>query len=88
VIDRFVPYSNSGGSIGPDGLIYTTGHDRGEVYVMRVPKKGNQLELVRTLKLSIFGQAIAWDRSQSDTLFGIRRKDKVVVVSRLVDRKD
>lgn len=88
VIDRFVPYSNSGGSIGPDSLIYATGHDRSEVYVLKIPDKGHTLHLVRTLPLAVYGQAIAWDRSQTGTLFGIRRKDKVVVVSRLVDRKD
>jgi hypothetical protein len=86
VIDRFVPYSNSGGSIGPDGLIYATGHDRSEVYALQIPAQGDTLQLVRTLPLAVYGQAIAWDRSQVGTLFGIRRKDKVVVVSRITDQ--
>lgn len=86
VIDRFVPYSSSGGSIGPDGLIYATGHDRSEVYVLQIPDEGDTLKLVRTLPLAVFGQAIAWDRSEPGTLFGIRRKNKEVVVSRLIDQ--
>ena len=88
VIDRFVPYSNSGGSIGPDGLIYATGHDRSEVYALQIPEQGDTLKLVRTLPLAVYGQAIAWDRTQRNVLYGIRRKDKVVVVSHAAIHKD
>jgi hypothetical protein len=84
VIDRFVPYSNSGGSIGPDGLLYATGHDRKEVYVLELPEEGKTLKLIRTMPIGIEGQAIAWDRSNLGVLFGIRRKAKEVVVSRLI----
>ena len=84
VIDRFVPYSNSGGSIGPDGLIYTTGHDRSEVYVLQVPDTGDTLKHARTLPLAVYGQAIAWDRAQAGVLYGIRRKAREVVVSQLI----
>ncbi len=82
VIDRFVPYSNSGGSFGPDGLLYVTGHDRSEVYALRIPPEGGLLKLVRTVPVEIFGQGIAWDRADRGVLFGIRRKDKQVVVSK------
>lgn len=82
VIDRFVPYSNSGGSIGPDGLIYATGHDRAEVYVLSVPQSGDTLQFVRTVPVKVYGQGIAWDRSGDNLLYGIRRKNKQVVVSR------
>ncbi|MFT5095301.1 MAG: neutral ceramidase [Porticoccaceae bacterium] len=82
VIDRFVPYSNSGGSFGPDGLLYVTGHDRSEVYALSIPPKGDLLELVRTVPVGIFGQGIAWDRADRGVLFGIRRKTKQVVVSK------
>ena len=85
VIDRFVPYSNSGGSFGPDGLIYATGHDRSEVYVLKIPQTGKTLQHIRTLPLAIAGQAIAWDRAQAGVLFGIRRKAKEVVVSQWID---
>ena len=31
--------SNSGGSWGPDGFLYLTGHDPAEIYKMRLPKR-------------------------------------------------
>ena len=77
------PMSNSGGSWGPDGYLYCTGHDRPEVYVLKVPDKGSVLELAETVPLPILGQGIAWDRSRPGLLYGIRRKDSQVVVSRL-----
>ena len=82
VIDRFIPYSNSGGSFGPEGLLYVTGHDRLEVYALSIPPEGGLLELVRTVPVRIFGQGIAWDRTDRGVLFGIRRKDNQVVVSK------
>lgn len=93
VIDRFLPYSNSGGSIGADGLIYATGHDRSEVYVLDLPDAGTngtqgketRLRLIRTLPLGVLGQAIAWDRSEPTMLYGIRRKDKVVVAAKMTN---
>lgn len=88
VIDRFVPYSNSGGSIGPDGFIYATGHDRREVYVLQVPEEGRTLKLIRTIPIDIEGQAIAWDRSNMGMLYGIRRKTKEVVASLLIEDGD
>ena len=83
VIERMVPMSNSGGSWGPDGYLYCTGHDRSEVYVVKIPDKGSVLELVETVPLPILGQGIAWDRSRSGFIYGIRKKDSQVVVSRL-----
>ncbi len=83
VIDRFVPYSSSGGSFGPNGLLYVTGHDRAELYALRIPKTGKTLELVDTVPMEIEGQGIAWDRSDVGIVYGIRRKSKEVVVSRM-----
>ncbi len=40
VLDRMRPMSNSGGSWGPDGYLYLTGHDHGELYVMEIPEFG------------------------------------------------
>jgi len=78
-----IPMSNSGGSWGPDGYLYCTGHDRSEVYAVKIPDKGSVLELVETVPLPILGQGIAWDRSRSGFIYGIRKKDRQVVVSRL-----
>lgn len=83
VIRRFLPSSNSGASFGPDGLLYATGHDRAEVYGLRIPEVGDTLKLVKTVPVAIEGQGIAWDRSDIGILYGIRRKTKEVVVSRV-----
>jgi hypothetical protein len=73
VLDRFEEMSNSGGSWGPDGFLYLTGHDPAEVYKMALPKAGSVLELVEIVPLRIRGQGIAWDRSQPGVLYGIVR---------------
>ncbi len=74
VIARWGAMSCSGGSWGPDGMLYTTGHDLAEAYVLRIA--GKKLEYVRTegsLGLAgLVGQAIAWDRSsEQPALWGI-----------------
>lgn len=84
VIDRFRPMSNSGGSWGPDSLLYCTGHDRPEIYAFRLPKRGSVLDLVDIILIDILGQGVAWDRSVQNTIYGIRKKDKEVIVSELV----
>lgn len=64
--------SSSGGSWGPDGNLYVTGHDNAEVYVLKMDSAA-ALHHIRTEPvLGIFGQAIAWDRSvEKPTLWGI-----------------
>lgn len=83
LLARLVPSSVSGGSFGKDGLLYLTGHDAGEIYVMRIPHQGPVLEHVATIPAPIEGQAWAWDRSAPRTLYGIRRKAGEVVVLRI-----
>jgi hypothetical protein len=76
ILDRFRPMSNSGGSWGPDGRMWITGHDLDEAYVMEVPKAGSVLQWIATVTLpNVEGQAIAWDRSTSHnpTLWAIKR---------------
>ena len=75
--------SNSGGSWGPDGYLYLTGHDLSEVFRVKLPDAGSILTLVETIPLqhgeedSIRGQGIAWDRSgEGLTLYGIIRATK------------
>jgi hypothetical protein len=63
VLERFAPHSTSGGAFGPDGLFYVTGHDRKEMYVLRLPTMGPKLVHVATIEIDIEGQAFAWDRS-------------------------
>ena len=63
ILDRFEDMSNSGGSWGPDGYLYLSGHDPAELYRMRLPKAGSVLELVDIIPMNIRGQGVAWDRS-------------------------
>jgi hypothetical protein len=83
VIKRSEPMSISGGSWGPDGQLYVTGHDHSEVYVMRLPRAGSVLEHVETIPFAVHGQGIAWDRSQPGVLYGISRPNSQVVAARL-----
>jgi hypothetical protein len=73
VLDRFEDMSNSGGSWGPDGFLYLSGHDPAEVYKMTLPDAGSVLKLVEVVPLNIRGQGIAWDRSQPGVIYGILR---------------
>jgi len=73
LLDRFEDMSNSGGSWGPDGFLYLTGHDPAELYRMRLPKAGAVLEVVDIIPMNVRGQGIAWDRSQPGVIYGIIR---------------
>ena len=79
VVERFAPHSSSGGGWGKDGLLYVTGHDRPELYALRLPAAGSTLDYVATIAVPIEGQAIAWDPSQPRVLFGISRLKREVV---------
>jgi hypothetical protein len=96
VLDRFEDMSNSGGSWGPDGFLYLSGHDPAEVYKMTVPKAGSVLQLVEILPLNIRGQGIAWDRSEAGVIYGIIRATALeraagtgnrVTVSRMIEQR-
>jgi hypothetical protein len=71
LLDKFGDMSNSGGSWGPDGFLYLTGHDRAEIYKMELPRAGSVLELVETIPANIRGQGIAWDHADRGVLYGI-----------------
>src|SRR3546814_8744504 len=76
VLARFAPKSCSGFAWGPDGLMYASGHDRPEVYALRLPKAGATLELVATLPVPTEGQAIDWDPAEPRLLWSIDRRAK------------
>lgn len=88
VVEKFEDMSNSGGSWGPDGRLYLTGHDPAEAYVMETPEMGSVLDWVATVPLRNTGQGIAWDRSQPDILYAIIRgegdADNHVTVNRVM----
>lgn len=80
LLKRFAPMSNSGGSWGDDGLLYVTGHDGGEIFVVRLPEYGSELEWVATVDApDIDGQGIAWDRSSERVLWGIHKSKRTLV---------
>lgn len=81
VVERMRPMSNSGGSWGSDGLLYLTGHDLPEIYALRIPEQGSVLELVEIVPIDVYGQGIAWDRTEKNMIYGIRKKNKEVVKS-------
>jgi hypothetical protein len=83
LIEQFAPHSSSGGNWGLDGLLYVTGHDEPEVYVLRLPRMGSVLEWVESIPAPITGQAWVFDPSDPETLWGIRRPTGEVVVARL-----
>lgn len=75
--------SCSGGSWGDDGLLYTTGHDASELYVLRLPKMGVTLEYVTMIKVPFEGQSWAWDRTDRRMIYGIIRRTGEVVVAKI-----
>jgi hypothetical protein len=77
VIDDWGKMSSSGG-IWLDGAWLTTGHSKKALYRLRVPKKGDTLELVETMGSPIPGQGIAHD-PKTGGLVGIDRAGRRVV---------
>lgn len=77
IIDTFADMSNSGGSWGPDGTLYITGHDEPEIYALRFPEAGSEMVWVGTIGLKNTGQGFAWDRTAAvPTVYGIIRDKK------------
>lgn len=85
VLARFGSYSNSGGSWGAHGLLYATGHEEPELYVLRLPGEGSVLQLVGIMTIPNHGQGIAWDRSESRALYVLNRPTREVLVLRFED---
>lgn len=52
-------------------------HDLSVVYQMKFPESGSVLELAKSLRLSIRGQDVVWDRHQGNMLYGIVRTTDV-----------
>jgi hypothetical protein len=73
LLEKFEDMSNSGGSWGPDGFLYLTGHDPAELYRVKLPSAGSVLEVVDVIPMNIRGQGIAWDRSERGVIYGIVR---------------
>lgn len=75
--------SCSGGDWGDDGLLYVTGHDEPELYVLRLPRQGVTLDYVTTIDVPFEGQGWAWDRSVRGQriIYGISRKRQEIIAA-------
>jgi hypothetical protein len=73
LLEKFGDMSNSGGSWGPDGKLWITGHDRPEAYALILPEAGSVLRWEGSMSLDIAGQGIAWDRSERQVIWGVVR---------------
>ncbi|MBC8065841.1 MAG: hypothetical protein H7Y17_13495 [Chlorobia bacterium] len=78
LVARWDGMTCSGGVFGRDGLIYATGHHAPEVHVLRFPKAGPVLELVKIIKSPVEGQGVAIDRA-SGRFFQMQRKTREIV---------
>jgi hypothetical protein len=76
-------YSLSGGAFGPRGLLYVTGHDHPELYVLDFPSSGAALKWVATVPISAEGQAFSWDPSEPGILYNVGRKTREVIIGRV-----
>lgn len=88
VLDAFRPYSSSGGDWGADGLLYVTGHDRRELYRLKLPQAGSTLVHLGTIAVPTPGQAIAFDLARPGLLWSIDRPRREVVASQLPVKAD
>ena len=87
VLDSFGHMSASGGRWGAGGLLYVTGHDLPEMYVLRLPQSGGRLEHVTTITIPTNGQAFDWDFGHPDKFWSIERKGAIVIESQLPQLK-
>ena len=81
VLGELGAYSISGG-IWMGGHLLATGHDHRVIYRLRVPQKGDVLELVDVLSSPFPGQGIASD-TKPGGIIGIDRDRKQVIFGRL-----
>lgn len=73
VLGQFAPSSCSGASWTKDGLLLASGHDKPEIYMLKLPETGSVLQYVKTIPVSSHGQAIDIDPAQPDRLWSIDR---------------
>jgi hypothetical protein len=76
-------YSVSGGAFGPDGLLYATGHDHPELYVLDFPTAGSALKWIATIPITTEGQAFGWDPAEPNMLYTVGRRTREVIVGRV-----
>lgn len=75
---RLAPHSASGGALGPDGLLYLSGHDRPEIYAMAKPRSGPYLVHLATVSVESEGQAFAFVPGGARRIMVVDRRGKRV----------
>jgi hypothetical protein len=80
LVKLFNGSSASCGAFGLGGLLYVTGHDAQELYVLDFPKAGSIFRWIAAIPVPLKGQAFAWDSTNEKILYGIDRKTKEVIV--------
>ena len=85
VLDLFAPFSSSGGTWSHTGNLYTSGHDRKEIYVLKIPTSGYTLQYIKTIPIINNGQGMALDRSnkKEEILFAVSREGNSIIVEKL-----
>jgi len=85
IVDLFTPKSNSGGAVGSDGFLYCTGHDKPELYILKIPESGYTLKHVKTVSVGSHGQGIALDRSVKNRqiIYGLNRATNTIIVEEI-----
>ncbi len=82
IVQKFAPYSCSGGAWGKDGLLYVSGHDEPELYALKLINGKTKFQYLKTVRVDSNGQGIAFDRNSPNyDLYTIKRKERLVVVS-------
>jgi hypothetical protein len=87
ILERIAPMSISGGGWGPDGRLYLSGHDRPELYAVRIPDGGGVLDHLEILGREAEGQAIDWDESEPGVLYGVTRRTRELLAMRVLPAK-
>lgn len=77
-------YSTSGGAVGPGGLLYVTGHDAPELYVLSFPSAGSSLRWIATLPIPAEGQAFGWDPLEPSVAHFILKRTREVITARML----
>jgi hypothetical protein len=80
IVERMAPNAASGGAVGPDGWLYLLGHERPELYVVGRPTMGPVLLHLATIDAEVPGQAFAWAKDGTRTIFAIDRQKRFVKV--------
>ena len=83
VISKLGDFTISGGTFGPDGRLFCTGHDHPEIYILTFPSGGSVLQLEGVFHAPNPGQGIAFDRSDPWTMYAIDRRSHDVILTKV-----